>query len=313
MTIAPPPTQRGGLTVDAPPRVRGRLAPEAMFPAASADYRVRFLVQRGAERVRIIESGPVDGPPVVFLPGWGCPVWDFHRTLPAIAASGFRAIAVDLRGHGLSDMPTMPERYTTDAMIAHALDVLDVLGVARAVVVGHSMGGALATHIALRAPGRVRALALFAPIGFGNARAPEIGRMLSPTWTIPLGRALLRRSVVGAGLRLLYGEKALVTARNVDEYWASSQFDGFVPAMRALLHGFRWSRFTDAEVARLSLPGLLVRGSRDPIVSRPRVPVPIPAGWRELVVPGVGHLPHDESPDPVNRAVIEMLTTLPGE
>jgi pimeloyl-ACP methyl ester carboxylesterase len=311
MTIAPPPMPRGGVALDRTiPRVRGRLAPEAMFPAGLPDYRTRFETLRTGERVRVIESGPSLGEPVVFFPGWGCPVWDFHATMPAVAAAGFRAIAVDLRGHGLSDMPVEPDRYTTDAMIAHAIDILDALAVSRAAMIGHSMGGALATHLAFCAPERVRALALFSPIGCGTARAPELGRMLSPPWSIPLLRASLRRSVVAAGLRILYGAKALVTARNVDEYWAPSQFDGFVPAMRALLHGFRWSCFTAEEMSKVGVPGLLVCGSRDPIIYRPSDRVPAPAHWQELVIDGVGHLPHDEAPEVVNRAVVELLTGL---
>ncbi len=316
-----PPPSLGGATLDgsppidrgasAPPSlVRGRLAPHAMFPAGLPGYRVRFVELRGAERVRVVEIGNQDALPVVFLPGWGCPVWDFHRTMPAVADAGFRAIAIDLRGHGLSDMPTDPTRYTTDGMIAQAVDVLDALGIRRAALAGHSMGGALAVHLALRVPDRVLALALFAPIGFGNARAAELGRMLSPEWIIPPARLLLRRSMIAAGLRILYGDRARVDRRSVDEYWAQSQFDGFVPAMRALLHEFRWTRFTDEEIAGLALPALLVRGRRDPIVLRPWTPVSLPAGWRQLVLDDVGHLPHDESSPVVNGALVEMLRAL---
>src|SRR5688572_12467988 len=128
-------------------RVRGRLAPEAMFPAGLPGYAARIETLRTGERVRIIESGSPTGEPVVFLPGWGCPVWDFQRLVPAVAAAGFRAIAVDLRGHGLSDMPTEPARYTTEAMVAHAIDILDAIDVPRAALIGHSMGGALAMHV----------------------------------------------------------------------------------------------------------------------------------------------------------------------
>ena len=295
---------------DGPPRVRGRLAPRSMFPAGVPGYRARLIELRGAERVRVVEIGAPDALPVVFLPGWGCPVWDFHRAMPAVAGAGFRAIAIDLRGHGLSDMPTDPARYATDAMVAQVIEVLDSLGVRRAALAGHSMGGALATHLAMRAPERVLALALFAPIGFGNARIAELGRLLSPEWTIQLLRVLLRRPAITAGLLTLYGDNSFVDRRNVDEYWAQSQFDGFVPAMRALLHEFRWTRFTDEEIAGLALPALLVRGSRDPIVLRPWSPVSLPSGWRELVLDGVGHLPHDESSEIVNAALIRMLSGL---
>jgi pyruvate dehydrogenase E2 component (dihydrolipoamide acetyltransferase) len=308
MSVVAPPAMRGGAGV-APsvPRVRGRLAPEAMFPAGRPGYRVRIETLRTGERVRIVECGPAGGDPVVFFPGWGCPVWDFHRMIPAVADAGFRSIAVDLRGHGLSDMPEESSLYTTDAMVAHAIDILDASALPHVVLIGHSMGGALAMHVALRAPERVRALALVSPIGFGIARLPEIGRALSPRWMIPVARALLRRLVVATGLRLLCRDRSLVTPESVDEYWASSQFDGFVPAMRWLLHGFRWNRFTAEELSAVGIPGILVRGTRDPIVKRGRNPQPLPNLWRELVVEGAGHLPHDESPDLVHREIVALL------
>ena len=258
----------------------------------------------------MIESGPPAGTPLVFLAGWGCSVWDFHRTYPAVTAAGYRAIGVDLRGHGLSDMPSGEAPYTTEAMIAHGTEILDALGVARPVVIGHSMGGALAAHLAMRNRGSVRGVVLVSAIGFGVARTPEVGRALSPGWLTPIARLLLRRAVVAAGLRILYVNNARVDERNIDEYWAPSQFHGFVPAMRALLHGFRWSRFTADEILSIGIPCLLIRGGRDPIVERPRNPVHLPAGSRELVIENAGHLPHDESSDRVNAALLEFLAGL---
>ena len=278
-----------------------------MFPAGVSGYRTRFEALSTGERVRIVEMGAPGGEAVVFVPGWGATVWDFHQMMPAVAASGFRAIAVELRGHGLSDKPTDPSRYTTDAMIAHGLAILDAIGASPVSLVGHSMGGALAMHLALRAPQRVRALALVSPIGFGVARAPDLGRALSPAWSIPLLRALLRRRVLAAGLRILYVRNELVTSRSVDEYWAPSQFAGFVPAMRALLHEFRWNRFSEEEMSAVAAPGLVIHGTRDPIVHPTRGRRSLPEGWHEVVIDGVGHLPHDEAPDLVNKAVVEFL------
>ena len=281
-----------------------------MFPAGAPEYRVRFEQLASGERVRVIESGPTAGTPLVFFGGWGCTVWDFNRTYPAMVAAGYRIIGVDLRGHGLSDMPSGEAPYTTEAMIAHGTEILDVLGITRPVIIGHSMGGALVAHLAMRHPGAVRGVVLVGAIGFGVARTPEVGRALSPKWAMPIARFLLRRAAVAAGLRILYVNDALVDERNVDEYWAPSQFHGFVPAMRALLHGFRWNRFTPGEILSIGVPCLLVRGARDPIVERPRDPVRLPAGSRELVIENAGHLPHDERPDLVNAALLEFLASV---
>jgi pyruvate dehydrogenase E2 component (dihydrolipoamide acetyltransferase) len=288
-------------------RVRGRLAPEAMFPGADQRYRTRFLRLSTGERVRSVEIGATSGTPILFLGGWGCSAWDFHRMYPVLASAGFRAIAVDLRGHGRSDMPPELDAYTTDAMLAQVVAILDALALARTTVVGHSMGGALATHLAIRHPERVRALGLMSAIGYGTAWPPHAGRLLTPRWSNPLSRVLLRRTVLAVGLRLLYGDDALVDDRNIDEYWAPSQFPGFVPAMRALLHRFRWTPFSSDELASIRVPCLLVRGGVDPIVKCPAQPVMLPPGSREILIERAGHLPHDEASERVNAAMLELL------
>lgn len=288
-------------------RVRGRLAPGAMFPAGLPGYRSRMLPLATGERVRVVEAGPESGRPVLLVCGWGCSVWDFNRTIAPLAHAGFRAIAIDPRGHGLSDMPMDASLYATEAMVAHLLETLDALDLAQCSIIGHSMGGALAVHTALRSPSRVRSLVLIGAVGFGDVPIAGFGRACSPPWMVPVARRAFRRWVVLAGLRLLYETPGHADERNVDEYWAPSQFAGFVPAMRELLHRFRWSRFTDEEIARIDMPCLIVRGARDGVVRPGARPLPIPPAGRELVVAASGHLPHDEVADRVNAGIIDFL------
>ena len=282
-----------------------------MFPAGMPGYEVRSLEVASGERIRVVEAGPASGRPVLFIPGWGCSIWDFNRTLAPVAEAGFRAIAIDLRGHGLSDIPGDDSLYRTDALVRHLGDVFDALELSHAAIIGHSMGGALAVHFALARPDTVRSLVLISPVGFGDTHVAMLGRTCTPPWVTPLARLTFRRWTVAAGLRLLYRTPGHADARNVDEYWAPSQFQGFVPAMRAVLHGFRWTRFTDAEIARLGTPCLLVRGGRDPVVRPSRPPVPVPPAGRELRIAEAGHLPHDEAAGRVNPAIIAFLSEIP--
>ena len=86
------------------------------------------------------------------------------RTLDALVARGYRVIAPDQIGFGRSSKPT-DVQYGLQAMARHTLSLLDARGVERFVVVGHSMGGMLATRVALAVPERVTGLALLNPIG----------------------------------------------------------------------------------------------------------------------------------------------------
>src|SRR6516225_12048897 len=98
-----------------------------------------------------------EGEPLLFLhAAGGAGTWlDFHRLL---AGGGFAVIAPDHPGFGKSD--DFPEVEAMDDLVYHYLDLLDVLGLGRAHVVGASFGGWIAAELAVAAPHRVGSLAL---------------------------------------------------------------------------------------------------------------------------------------------------------
>jgi pimeloyl-ACP methyl ester carboxylesterase len=115
-------------------------------------------------------GGPSDGPPVVLLHALGesARTWStFAEVLPR------QSIALDLRGHGTSPKPG---DYTFTTMADDVLAFLDAHGHDTADLVGHSLGGAVAMHAAMRAPGRVRRLVVedIAPPPHEPVALPEI-------------------------------------------------------------------------------------------------------------------------------------------
>ncbi|WP_342456428.1 alpha/beta hydrolase [Streptomyces coeruleorubidus] len=101
--------------------------------------------------------GPKDAPPVVLLHARGADGADWAEIAPALAAGPRRVYAPDLRGHGRSDWPG---EYAYEAMRDDVLAFLAALGIARADVVGHSLGGAVACLLAQHSPRLVRGLVL---------------------------------------------------------------------------------------------------------------------------------------------------------
>lgn len=105
---------------------------------------------------QFIDAGPVrlaiyenDGdtqrtrPPVLFVHGWPEIAYSWKNQLCAVAAAGFRAIAVDLKGFGRSDAPREKEKYDIAAMTNDLRRLLDALDIDRAVFCGHDWGGAI--------------------------------------------------------------------------------------------------------------------------------------------------------------------------
>src|SRR5688500_20195591 len=119
-----------------------------MFPAGEAGLRHTIIRLASGLRVRVVESGPESGPPVILVPGWGCGAWMFHETLPGLGAAGLHAIAVELQGHGSSDKPIAPDEYTGQSMRDNRLEIVDALAVGEAGPVGHSMCASFAAHAA---------------------------------------------------------------------------------------------------------------------------------------------------------------------
>src|SRR5919106_4606495 len=102
--------------------LRGRLAPEKVFPAGDDRFTVTRLTLRSGLRVRSIACGPAQGLPVVLFPGWACPAYVFRSVLPALCTRGYRGVIVELKGHGLSDKPVDPAEYGTESMVSHVVE-----------------------------------------------------------------------------------------------------------------------------------------------------------------------------------------------
>ncbi len=101
------------------------------------------------------EAAGSGSPALVFVHGWSCDRGYWSRQMAHFAA-GHRVVAIDLAGHGAS--PAAREDYTMTAFGADVVAVLEKLDIDDAVLVGHSMGGAVIVEAALAAPGRVRGL-----------------------------------------------------------------------------------------------------------------------------------------------------------
>lgn len=255
---------------DAGRRVRGRLAPEGMYPAGVAGVRTRRVTLPSGITLRVAESGGAGAPPVVLLHGWGASLYMWRDWFAPLAEAGFRVLAVDLPGHGLSDKPVHGGAYTLERQAAVLRELLEAEGVADARVIAQSMAGTIALELALAAGPVIRRLALINPACFGRVRLQPVARLVSPALVEPVLGYVVPRWIVSCAHRLAYADRANVSAQNVEEYWAPSQDPAYARAMRRLLHEFRWRREpADRLAARLAVlhhPVLVLLGGRDTVV-----------------------------------------------
>jgi len=290
-------------------RRRHVLSPGEMFPAGDPAYRVTFLQLRSGLRVRAVERGDSASPPVVLIPGWGCSVYTYNRNMPALADAGFRVIAVDLKGHGLSDKPLASDEYTIESLVEHLRDILDALELDRPALVGHSLGGSLIYHFASRYPERARCLGMLSPVGLKGVALMRLYRFLTPAALTPLIRMIKPRVIVTLALMRVYGKRAHFTQRDVEEYLAPSQFPNFALAMRELLHMYDWNAADGRQLARVDLPAAGAWGSLDHLMPDDGMGIYVSLMPQVVLraIRDAGHIITEETPDEVNEVLIALL------
>ncbi len=238
--------------------VAGFVAPEtAAEDEAATEAAGPRETEAGGKRLRYLDLGRGDGPPIVFVHGFGADLntWMFNQ--PALAER-HRTIALDLSGHGGS---TKIMDFALDAagFAADVDHVLAALGIGRIHLVGHSMGGAIAVAFARSHPERVASLTLIAPAGLG----PEINGEFIDGFV----RAERRREAQEV-LRLLVHDPELVSRAMVEDVLRYKRLDGVTAALAAIAEewfpgGVQQQRF---DIGSLTMPVQIIWGREDKII-----------------------------------------------
>ncbi len=266
-------------------------------------------------RVRYLEGGA--GPPLVLIHGLLGYSFSWRLNLEVLAGNS-RVYAVDLPGVGFSDRPRGMNASLT-ASADRMLRFLDEVEVDTADLVATSHGGALALKMALAGAEsgrqRVQSLVLAAPANPWSAHGKRLSRALGSTpgrWLVPHLVPLLAPWCAGWFLRRQYGDPRRVPPGTVEGYLAPLSHPGMVNyALQVLRHFNRDLKELGALLPALAgLPVLFLWGTADPIVLPDSIaPLRARLPGSELVeLPGVGHLPYEESPEAFNAAVGAFLS-----
>lgn len=263
------------------------------------------LIRTAGPSLWVEDSG--SGPVVLLISGLGYSNWCWHDLQTRLGAT-HRVVSFDNRGTGRSDKPPAP--YSIPMMATDALQVMDALGIERAHVVGHSMGGYISQQLALQNPERVQSLTLVSTTCGGPQTVPvpestlklwgelsslppqESARRGMPTsfapgWTEQ--HPLRFEEVLAARLRYPTPQAC----------WSAQ----FAAAAAYVERG--------ADVSRLRCPTLIIHGTEDRVVPygngvllSQRI-----AGAKLVTLDGCGHLPLIEEPERLARRIAEHLVS----
>ena len=269
-------------------------------------------------------SAKANGRTVVLLHGKNFFGAYWRETIKALTAAGFRVVVPDQIGFGKSDKPDL--HYSFHQLARNTKHLLDTLGVQRAVVVGHSMGGMLATRFALQYPEATEKLVLENPIGLEDYRVGV------PFQSVDQAEATERKSTEES-IRKYHATYYPQGYPKAHDEWllplaAQIRHPDFAQVARAnaLTFDMIYQQPVSYEFSRVQVPTLLIIGQDDRtvvgkgLVKDPKVLAAMGQypelgrrtaaqikGAKLVPLAGIGHIPHLEAPAEFRKALLAFL------
>lgn len=288
--------------------IAGPSASDSQIDRCVEDFQAHYVPEKADEEVAgpILETADVHGSRIrylrhgegaesaILIHGFGGDLntWMFNQE--GLAAR-YSVYALDLPGHGSSS------KQVGDGTLAGFAKVLegfmDSIGVSKAHLVGHSMGGAVAAIFALSHPERCSSLTLIASAGLG----PEIDGEYIRGFVSATRRNELRRE-----LEKLFADSRLITRQLVDDTLKYKRLDGVEAALRTIASQFcpsdRQSVILREQMIQLRMPILVLWGSEDRILPVSHA-LNLPAHVRTEILPDHGHMVQMEAASKVNMVI----------
>jgi len=225
-----------------------------------------------SDGVGIAYSDEGEGEPILLIHGFASNVaanWGDVGWIGALAAAGRRVIALDNRGHGQSEKLYDPSCYGAPSMAEDARRLLDHLGIARADVMGYSMGARIVTFLLLAHPERVRS-AILAGVGINLVRGM-------------VGSGPIAKALEAPRLEDVSND----TARSFRAFAEKTGSD--LKALAACMRGPR-EKITPEDLARIRIPVLVATGSEDVIAGSGQDLASLIPGAQLLEITGRDHM-----------------------
>jgi len=283
--------------------------PDISRPALEAKYHLspNDYVEVDGINLYVVDSGSRDAPCVVMLHGFGSSLQTFDAWAAVLSAHD-RVVRLDLPGFGLTGAD--PTGDYSDARTMKLLaGLLDKLHIAKASFIGNSMGGRFAWEFASEYPDRVDKLILISPDGFASTgfaygKAPDVPLLLRALpYTMP--KSMLKQTLVPA-----YADPKRLSDSTVTRYTDFMRAPG---VRRAVIDRTAQTVLQDPLplLRRIKAPTLLLWGEQDrmiPISNAADYLAAIP-NVKLIRLPGLGHVPQEESPGPTIDIVEHFLAS----
>ena len=253
-------------------------------------------IDAGGRRIRYLALGEGEGVPIVLIHGFGGDLnnWQFNQEALAAARPTY---AIDLPGHGGSSKELGAGHVHVGALAGAVVDFMDAKGIAKAHLVGHSLGGAIALDLALNHSDRVASVTAICSAGLG----PEINMVYIDGFM-----AAKRRKQLQPVLEMLVADPAMVSHEMIEDVLKFKRLDGVEAALNRIIDdtfaGGQQALQVTGRLGELTVPVQVIWGRQDRVI-----PVGhsegLPSRIQVRVFDDAGHMVHMEKAADVNQLI----------
>jgi pimeloyl-ACP methyl ester carboxylesterase len=303
----PPDVKPGSITCDECPYP---------YPSKYLDIRVYSQDVR-ISYMDVAAQGAANGRTVLLLHGNNFGGFYFKVIIDALTKEGFRVIVPDQIGYGKSSKPIAPYNFNSQAR--NTFLILQKEGIARAMVVGHSMGGMMAARLATQYPKAIERVVIYNPIGLTDGRYDRPMPFIDDSYEQNLKTSY---QSVRNGLARYVAHDPKAWNAEFESYvrlrysWTLSSDWPRLAMVQSLIGQMLYADPVVYDWAHIQVPTLAFGGAEDMLLGPAArfqermqfLAKSVPNGnGRALLLPGLGHVPHIEAPDKVLPPLVAFL------
>ncbi|XP_076915092.1 epoxide hydrolase 3-like [Bidens hawaiensis] len=302
------------------------------------------FIQVNGLKLHVAEIGSESSPAVIFLHGFPEIWYTWRHQMIAVAKAGYRALAPDFRGYGLSEPPAEPEKATFNDLIIDTASILDALNISKVFVIGKDFGAIVAYPFALKYPEKVAGIitlglpfmppgafttAFVLPEGFYPRRFQEPGRAEADFGRFDVKTVVRNIYILFSQSELQIADKnqeimdlvkpstplpSWFTEEDLEVYAALYEKSGFRTALQV---PYRTMHMVGSEVQdpKVEVPTTMIMGEEDYVLKIPGMGDYIRSGELKKYVPNQEtiYVPHgshflpEQFPDKVNELILDFL------
>ncbi|MCU0497078.1 MAG: alpha/beta hydrolase [Anaerolineae bacterium] len=285
---------------------------EGLDPQHLADDADGAFVPLQGVNIYYEDKGLSDAPTILLVHGLFGSTETWRYNVATLVDNGYRVLTYDRPGFGLSDK-VESFNYAVDNQADLMAQLLDHLNIERAIIIGHSAGGNVAAHFAIRHPQRVIKLVLVDAAIVSGGPPAFVGRFVSLPPIFRWGRiglqAYFTRNNFENTLRSFYSDPSFLTESDYAVYWRAFQTAGWDVGLLGLTRDSAENLLDEATIRQISAETLLIWGSEDTITALDQgetLDTWIPQSTL-VTLPNLGHQPFEENPEAFHQTLLEFL------